>query len=270
MAFFKHTMPEATGLKLTGFPRFLELLDRDFKRFFFINLLTLLGFLPLIAGIIAAILSSSSFILILSCIIGGAIAGPFLACMYDIIFRSLRDTSTQWIKNYQRAFKQNWKQAVLAGIIFHLLFGFYLFMLLIFWWTETFPSLGTLFIYMLGLLIITMFSSLYWPQLILFEQTQKQRLKNCLLFMIRFFWKTLGCSLLQIGYWLLMVLIFPLSIFLLPITGIWFVLFISNFLLYDTLNEAFQIEEQIAQSFPEQVAFYEDDETWLKRKQSEK
>jgi hypothetical protein len=36
------------------------------------------------------------------------------------------------------------------------------------------------------------------------------------------------------------------------------------------MNEAFRIEEQISESFPEQAAFYEDDETWLKRKQSQR
>ena len=40
-------------------------------------------------------------------------------------------------------------------------------------------------------------------------------------------------------------------------------------ILYDTFNKIFHIEEEIAQAFPEQTAFYEDDEAWLKRKQAE-
>lgn len=114
-----------------------------------------------------------------------------------------------------------------------------------------------------------MFFSIYWPQLVLFEQTQKLRIQNCLLFLIQFFWKTLGSGLLTILYWAAIFLFLPWSIVLLPLGGVWFILFIVNFLLYDTFNEAFQIEEQIAKSFPEQAAFYEDDETWLKRKQEE-
>lgn len=269
MAFFKHFMPDATGLRQTGLPRFFELLDRDFKRFFLGNLLTLLGFLPLAVGIFSSILLSSILILIPACILGGAIAGPFLACLHDMIFRSLRDASGKWIQNYKRALKQNWRQAILPGILFGLLLGFYLFMLMMFWWAGQFPSLGTLLVYIAGLFIITMFFSLYWPLLVLFEQTQKQRFQNCLLFLIRFFWKVCGCSLLQILYWIVMIFLFPLSIVLLPLTGIWFILFAANFLLYDTFNEVFRIEEQIEQIFPEQAAFYEDDEMWLKRKQEE-
>jgi hypothetical protein len=55
----------------------------------------------------------------------------------------------------------------------------------------------------------------------------------------------------------------------LPLIGFWFILYTTNFLLYNTLNESFQIEDRIAEAFPEQTPFYEDDETWLKRKQEE-
>jgi hypothetical protein len=43
--------------------------------------------------------------------------------------------------------------------------------------------------------------------------------------------------------------------------------YLANFMLYDTVNEVFHVEEQIAEAFPEQTPFYEDDEMWLKRKQ---
>lgn len=269
MTFFHYHMPSGNGLRPTGFSRFCELLDRDFKRFFLANLLTLLGFLPLIAGILFAILSSSIIILIPACILGGIIAGPFLACMYDILFRSLRDAPGKFWEHYQRAWKQNWRQAIVPGILFSLLLGFYAFMFMMFWWAETFPGFGTIALYILSLIIYTICFSLYWPQLILFEQTLIHRLQNCLLFIIQFFWKILGISLLQVFYWAGIILFLPWSIILLPLIGIWFILFVANFLLYDTMNEAFQIEQQIAQSFPEQVALYEDDETWLRRKQKE-
>ena len=269
MTFFHSSTPNGNGLRLTGFPRFCELLDRDFKRFFLTNLLTLLGFLPLITGITFAILSSSILILIPACILGGAIAGPSLACMYDILFRSFRDAPGKFWEHYRRAWKQNWRQAIVPGILFGLLLGFYAFMFMLFWWAETFPSWGTLALYLLSLMVYTMFFSLYWPQLILFEQTQIRRLQNCLLFIIQFFWKTIGISFLQILYWAILILFLPWSLVLLPFIGIWFILFVANFLLYNTINEAFQIEQQITQSFPEQAALYEDDETWLKRKQKE-
>lgn len=257
------------GQRLKGFARFTELLDRDLKRFLIVNFFTILGFLPFFAGVLAAILSSSMLLLLPACIIGGGIAGPFLSCMYDTIFRSLRDAPGKWFHNYRRAWRQNGRQSILPGILFCLLLGFYLFMLMMFWQAPTLPGFGTLALYFFGLLFLTMFFSLYWPQLVLFKQRNSQTFKNCLLFFLRFFWKTLGCALLQVLYWGAVVLFLPWSAVLLPLTGFWFILLAANFFLYNTLDECFHIEEQIAQAFPEQAAFYEDDEAWLKRKQSE-
>lgn len=262
-------MPVSNGQRLTGFPRYCELLERDFKRFFCVNALTLIGAIPFVLGVLLAVLSSSILLLIPACIIGGAIFGPALTCMYDAIFRSLRDAPDKWFQNYKRALKQNWKVSILPGIVFCLLLGFYTFMFIMFWWANNFPSMGTIAISLFGLLIITMFFSIYWPQVVLFEQSNLVRFKNCLLFILQFFWKTLGCSVLQILYWAIIVLFLPWSIILLPLIGLWFILFVTNFLLYDTMNDVFGIEEQIAEAFPEQVAFYEDDEAWLKRKQEE-
>ena len=44
--FPNHHMPEGTGQRLSGSQRYWELLGRDFKSFFAVNLLTLLGFFP--------------------------------------------------------------------------------------------------------------------------------------------------------------------------------------------------------------------------------
>lgn len=268
-SFLNNQMPNRNPWRKTGFSRYLELLGRDFKRLAIVNLLTFLGCLPFWAGVVTAILSSSILVLIPACILGGAIAGPALACMYDAVFRSFRDAPGRCLENFRLALRQNWRQAILPGILFCLLLGFYSFMLMMFWWSATFPGWGTLAVYLFGLVLFTMFSTVYWPLLVLFEETGRQRFQNCLLFVIRFFWKVLGCALLQILYWTVMALFLPWSMILISILGIGFILHGANFRLYDTLNEVFRIEEQIAQAFPEQVPFYEDDETWLKRKQAE-
>lgn len=258
------------GQRLKGFARYTELLDRDWKYFIIVNFLTILGFLPFFAGVLTAILSSSMLLLLPACILGGGIAGPFLSCMYDAVFRSLRDAPGKWLQNYKRAWRQNWRQSIVPGILLCLLLGFYLFMLMMFWQAPALPGFGTIALYFSGLVLLTMFFSVYWPQLVLFEQNGRQRFKNCVLFLLKFFFKTLGCALLQVLYWGAGVLFLPWSVILLPLTGFWFILLTGNFFLYDTLDECFQIESQIARAFPEQTAFYEDDEVWLKRRQAEK
>ena len=39
---------------------------------------------------------------------------------------------------------------------------------------------------------------------------------------------------------------------LLPVAAVWFILFETLFLLYDDLEKAFRLEEQIAEQFPDQ------------------
>lgn len=58
---------------------------------------------------------------------------------------------------------------------------------------------------------------------------------------------------------------FTVTIFLFFPPAFWFILYTAHFLLYNTLDSGFQIEEKIPAAFPEQAPFYEDDETWLKK-----
>lgn len=270
MAFLFHKNSFTSGGKrLTGFPRYAEVLERNMKKFLFTNLLTLAGFLPFGVGVALAILSSSILILIPSCIIGGIFAGPALSCMYDAVMRGLRDASGKCRENYKHAWKQNWRQSILPGILFCFMLGFYIFMAMLFWWSAKFPGWGTIVLYIFSLLLFTMFFSICWPQIALFQQPFRQSARNCLLFMLRFFPKTAGISLLQILYWAVMALFFPWSGILMLLVGFWFILYTADFLIYDTLNESFRLEELIADAFPEQAPFYEDDETWLKRRQTE-
>ena len=58
---------------------------------------------------------------------------------------------------------------------------------------------------------------------------------------------------------LVMFLLLPWSGFAVPVLGVWYILFLAIFLLYDKLNEAFRIEEQIGAQFPEQIPIYDDE-----------
>ncbi len=225
----------------------------------------LIGFLPFAVGTVWAILSSSLLVMVPAAIIGGIFAGPALSCMYDAIFRGLRDVTP----DYRHAWKQNWKQSILPCILFCLLLGSVIFMAMLFWWASAFPGWGTIALYLFSIFLITMLFSIIWPQIVLFDQTIFQNIRNSLLFILLHFPRIFGAALLQILYWGVFALFLPWSFLLLPLTGFWFSLYTTNFLLYDTLNDGFQIEKKIAEAFPEQMPFYEDDDDWLRRKQQE-
>lgn len=234
-----------------GFLRYRQVLERSWKQFYLANLLALASLIPFALGVVYAVMASSVLVLIPACILGGLIAGPGLAGMYDTVLRSLRDCQDDWWYSYKKAMKQNWRSALFPGVVLCLFIGFFVFNCAMLWWSEAPISTGTVCILIAAAWITAMIFSIWWPQVVLFEQKTALRLKNCLLFCIRWFWRTAGVAAMQLAWWALMGLFFPWSAFLVPILGIWYLLFLSNFLLYEQLDEAFRIEEQIGEKFPQ-------------------
>lgn len=78
----------------------------------------------------------------------------------------------------------------------------------------------------------------------LFRQSPGIRLRNCVLFCVKHFWRVMGIGLLQLAYIAVLVLFAPWSLFLLPVTGAWYIVFLVQLLIYDQMDEALQIEEQ--------------------------
>jgi len=229
----------------TGFYRYRQLLGSRFGQWWKINFLTLIGFVPLAAGIFYAIGTSSVLVLLPCSVLGGMIAGPFLAGMYDALLRGMRDDPLPWKDAYARSWKQNWKGSLIPGALLGLMVGLYAFMGMLFWWAKNSPSLGTVLLYLFSLLIVLAVNSLYWPQLVLFNQRAGIRMRNCVLFFIRYFWRVMGVGLLQLGYWALIVLFAPWTLLLMPVTGMWYILFVSQFLIYEQMDESLHIEDNM-------------------------
>jgi len=232
------------NVRQTGFKRYKQLLSLHFGSWWKIHLITVAGFMPLAFGVLYALLSSSTLILLPASILGGMIAGPFLAGLYDAILRGLRDDPMPWKDAYARAWKQNWRGSLIPGAILGLMSGLYAFMAMLFWWAETPPSLGTLLLYLFSLLLLLVLCTLYWPQLVLFRQSPAIRLRNCVLFCVKHFWRVMGTGLLQLAYIAVLVLFAPWSLFLLLVTGAWYIVFLVQLLIYDQMDEALQIEKQ--------------------------
>lgn len=232
-------------IRQTGFNRYKQLLAIRFGRWWKVSMITLLGMTPLTVGIIYSIGVSSALVLLPCSILGGMIAGPFLAGMYDAVLRGLRDDPLPWRDAWVRAWKQNWKGSLLPGALMGLMAGLYAFMGMMLWWAaETPPSLGTVALYLLSLLLLLVLSALYWPQLVLFDQSPIVRLRNCALFCVKYFWWVMGAGLIQLVFIAVYVLFAPWSVLLLPIIGVWYIVFLAQFLIYDRLDDSLHIEEQ--------------------------
>lgn len=232
----------------TGFNRYKQLLGRHFGDWFKLNALTILGLLPLAAGIGLAIAASSILVLIPCAAVGGMIFGPFLSGMYDSFLRAMRDDPMPWHLSYKKSWKQNFRGSLIPGMLFGLMTGFLCFMGMMLWWAQVSPSAGTMLLFLFSALLTMVITQLYWSQLVLFQQSPVIRLRNMLLFCIQNFWRVMGVGLLQLAYWGIYILFAPWTLLILPIVGIWYILFLSQLLLYDPLNNAFQIEEQFCQA----------------------
>lgn len=165
------------------------------------------------------------------------------------------------IDRYQDVLGRNWKRFFLTGLLtllgclpLALGVGAVAFAgMMLFFWSAVRPTLATVLLYWFSCLLFLVLFTLYWTQLVLFDQRAGVRLRNGLLFVLRYFWVTLGTGLLQLAWWVLMVLFAPWTLLLMPFVGSWFELFAALFLLYDRLDQAFAIEKSISRAFPEQA-----------------
>lgn len=242
--FFPDDREYNANVRQTGFNRYQQLLGVRFGQWWKASLLMMLGCLPLAAGIVCAIGVSSVLVLLPCSILGGMIAGPFLAGLYDAVLRGLRDDPMPWKDGWVRAWRQNWRESLVPGALMGLMAGLYAFMAMLFWWAETPPGPGTVALYLFSLLLLLVLCTLYWPQLVLFGQSPAIRLRNCVLFCVKHFWRVMGAGLIQLAYAAVLVLFAPWSLFLLLVTGAWYIVFLAQLLIYDQLDEAFRIEEQ--------------------------
>lgn len=234
------------NIRQAGFNRYKQLLALRFGQWWKAGMIALAGFIPLAAGITCAILTSSVLVLIPSSILGGMIAGPFLAGLYDAILRGLRDDPLPWKEAWSRSWRQNWRESLIPGAVMGLMIGLYAFMAMLFWWAEVPPSLGTVALYLFSLLLVLAANALLWPQLVLFQQSLSTRLRNAVLFLIKRFWRVMGAALVQLVYLAVLVLFAPWTVFLLPITGMWYIVFLSQLLIYEQLSEDLHIEESFS------------------------
>lgn len=236
-------------VRQTGFNRYKQLLAVRFGQWWKAGMITLLGLIPLAAGVIYSVGVSSVLVLVPCSILGGMIAGPFLAGLYDAILRGLRDDPLPWKDAWVRAWRQNWKGSLLPGALLGLMAGLYAFMAMLLWWAaETPPSPGTVALYLVSLLLLLALSALYWPQLVLFEQSPAVRLRNCALFCVKYFWRVMGAGLIQLAFVAIYVLFAPWTALLLPVVGAWYIVFLAQFLIYEQLDESLRIEAQYAAS----------------------
>ena len=242
MAFFRDETDYTH--RQTGFARYRQLMSFYAFHWLRINMMTTLGVLPLAAGILYAILTSSLVLLVPLSFLGGMIWGPFLAGLVDGIMRGLRDAPNNWWKNYLKSWRQNWKGSLMPGGTLGLMIGLFAFSVYVLYSAEIAPSFSTLVLLTVGFSVVLWFNTLYWPQLVLFDQTAALRIRNLMLFTVKHSVKVLFAVVIQLIWILAMILFAPWTLIVIPFLGFWFPIFLALYRLYPDLNADLKIEEQ--------------------------
>lgn len=238
------------GVRKGGFPRYREILEANYKVFFLVGFIALVFYIPLAAGLVYAVGSRSSLAAILAGLVGGAIAGPGYACLVDLIMRRLRDDKGDWTVCWKRSMRQNWKASLLPGAVQGLFLALIVFSGTLIYWGAAPISVGTLLLLAFSIVLGTMVLTVWWPQVVTFDQKPLQQVKNAVLFGVFHFGKTLLSAIVQILWWAVLVLFMPWTAFVVPIIGLWYILFVALHLIYPMLDGDFRIEEQIEEKFP--------------------
>lgn len=238
------------GVRKSGFPRYKEVLEGNWKDFIKVGFITLLFFIPLAAGLVYAVGSQSAIAAILAGLVGGAVSGPGFACMEDLILRRLRDDLADWGVSWRRSMKQNWKASLLPGAVQGLFLGLLVFAGALILWGAAPVTPGNLVLLAVSALLGTMVLTVWWPQVVLFEQKPLLQVKNAVFFCIFHFGRVLVSALLQMAWWAVMFLFLPWTAFVVPVLGVWYILFVALHLIYPMLDEDFRVEEQIEEKFP--------------------
>lgn len=65
-------------------------------------------------------------------------------------------------------------------------------------------------------------------------------------------WAALSAAL-QLVWWAAMFLLLPWTAFVVPVLGVWYILFVALHIIYPALDGNFRVEEQIMEKFPERL-----------------
>ena len=228
-----------------GFMRLLEILVRGVWCFFKAGLLAYVSMLPLLFGMILAVTTHAVIFVLAAGLIGGMIAAPQLCGMADTILRSLRDEPGYWWPTYRRAWKRNARACLLPGAVFGLILGMQVFTLF------HMDSLGTSVIswaiLIAGLVLVLGLITYIIPQLALLEMPLAGILKNAILLFLGYLPRSVGAIAVQVVYWGLFLLYFPLSMYILPITNLWLPMVLSLLIVYAPMEKSFNLEATIKQ-----------------------
>lgn len=269
MGLFKKTIyGEGPGVekdapKKKGAARFMEILLRDGVALLCGNVFLCVAAIPGALGVALGLSAGALAPALVAGALGGALMAPCLCGLNDMILRSLRDEAGFWWYNYKKQFAANAKASLLPGAVSGVLVTAQLAALMNMLQGSAATAV-TMALLLLGLVLTGLIQVYLWPQLVLMELPFVTMVKNSLLLSFAFPKRSVPAMLVTLVYWGAMLGLMPLSLFVMPLLGFWYISLVSLMLVYPNIDRTFHIEEKIRQKkeaeWAEQPSMYGDKE----------
>ncbi len=233
--------------RATGWTRIWEMISRDYKSFWLAGILNILTSFPFMFMIGYAYATHSVLIALAGGAVCGMIAAPGFYGLSDTLLRSLRDEPGYWWHRYSRAVKNNWLKTLFPGFLGGIIFSIQMFIL--FHMQELDGGLWLLISLIVSMTVFMGILLWFLVQHALLELSFIALLKNSLLLFFRYITKSLAAAGIALGYLILILLIFPGSVFLLITACFWLPLLCSFQIIYPKADEIFGIEKKLSSRY---------------------
>lgn len=233
-------VPEPKG----GFRKFLQIMSRDTFALLGSGFLAGVSALVYVLSMFLALTSHGMIFMLVGGPLGGMIFMPQLVGLCDTVMRAMRNEHPgDWWQSYRRAWKRNLKPSLIFGFIVGALFGFQLFMMAHARYTGS--DLFLQIAMYIGIFIATAIAKWSVLQIAVVDLPVRRIILNSIVLSSNHPIKTLITTVLEIAYWLFMVVTFPFSLLFYVLFNFWLPMLITVLSVYKSMNETFAIEESI-------------------------
>lgn len=243
------------GRRPTGFGRFWELLSRDLGSFWKASFFCCLAIIP--GGLLVAtgLLVETWLLVLAGSVLIGVIGAPFYGGLLDTVERALRDEPGYWWYTYIRAWKQNWRDCMIPGLLLGLWGGLWGSAVYLFADMEDALNTTGVILLVVGVLSAGFFNNLFC-QIPLLTLPLGTLLRNALFLFFGFLPRTLAAAAVQSVYWAVVFFAMPYDVPFLAALGFWLPSLLSTWILYPCLDSAFQIGQKLKERKDAEIDAY--------------
>ncbi len=242
-----------------GIPRFFEIFMRDMGMLWRAGFLTTLCFVPVVIAFFFTVLSFP-YILLMA---GGAAAfllasmlvGPGLVSLHSVVVTTVRDIPCYMMHEYKKAWKNNYKQSIPAGVIISVLYAVQIYSGYSILMQGGENAIFMLAIVLLSLIIITMVSHALFLQIIFIDLPLTKMIKNAFLLSFGYAKRTFPAALIVLVVCGAMGVFYVLWPFFIILGIIPFTSLIADMWAWPVMDKVFnitQIQEEKRKSEQEQ------------------